>query len=283
MKVKDIIICVVVSILGFLIVYFTNNDQFKLFNDENPRVAYRVYLKGRSIGLIESEEEFNDYFNKKEEEVKKKYNVDSIYIPNDIDIEKDITYDDKLPSPEELYKLISETSPFTIKAYKVVVNRENSTELVNDDNVSDENYDDEVVFYVLNKDLLIDSIKQVVYSFVDSDKYEAFINGKKAGNEVLAPFFNDYLSAVQYQTLDVTDLLKEENEIGIYLGNGWYKGRLGYGGKKEVFGKDFLMIAELHVFYADGREEIIASDETWNYKGSDIGDLLFPLPFRSSQ
>lgn len=100
--------------------------------------------------------------------------------------------------------------------------------------------------------------------------YEAFINGKKAGNEVLAPFFNDYLSAVQYQTLDVTDLLKEENEIGIYLGNGWYKGRLGYGGKKEVFGKDFLMIAELHVFYADGREEIIASDETWNYKGSDI-------------
>ncbi|MFR8944322.1 MAG: alpha-L-rhamnosidase N-terminal domain-containing protein [Blautia obeum] len=31
--------------------------------------------------------------------------------------------------------------------------------------------------------------------------YEAYVNGKKAGNEYLAPFLNDYEACYQYQTL----------------------------------------------------------------------------------
>lgn len=99
--------------------------------------------------------------------------------------------------------------------------------------------------------------------------YEAGLNGKKVGDDVLAPFFNDYSCAVQTQTYDVTEMLADENVLTVMLGNGWYKGRLGYEGGIAVYGDRFAMIAELHVEYEDG-EEVICSDESWEYYPSDI-------------
>ncbi len=100
--------------------------------------------------------------------------------------------------------------------------------------------------------------------------YEASINGEKVGCDVLAPFFNDYHAAIQAQTYDVTDLLQADNTIEIMLGNGWYKGRLGYDGDAAIYGKQFAAIAELHLEYADGSEQIVLTDESWKVKPSDI-------------
>ena len=102
--------------------------------------------------------------------------------------------------------------------------------------------------------------------------YEAYINGKKAGDDILAPFCNDYREKIQYQTYDVADCLcsGQDNSISIYCGNGWYKGRLGYDGASQCYGTRFAAIAELHIWYEDGREDVIATDETWKYRGSDI-------------
>ena len=74
--------------------------------------------------------------------------------------------------------------------------------------------------------------------------YEAFINGQKAGGEYLAPGCNKYDSWLQYQTYDVTDLLAEDNEIAVLLGDGWYKGRFGFQGQKEIFGNTQALICE---------------------------------------
>lgn len=102
--------------------------------------------------------------------------------------------------------------------------------------------------------------------------YEAYINGKKAGEDILAPFYNDYREKIQYQTYDVTDhlLIGQENQISIYCGNGWYKGRLGYEGASQCYGTRFAAIVELHIWYEDGSETVVATDETWTYRGSDI-------------
>lgn len=102
--------------------------------------------------------------------------------------------------------------------------------------------------------------------------YEAYVNGKKAGDDILAPFCNDYREKIQYQTYDVTESLLsgQENIISIYSGNGWYKGRLGYEGASQCYGTSFAVIAELHIWYEDGNEDVIATDETWKYRGSDI-------------
>lgn len=58
----------------------------------SPRTLYRVYLKGESLGLIKSKKELEKYINKEQNEIKKKYNVDKVYVPEDLDIEKEITY-----------------------------------------------------------------------------------------------------------------------------------------------------------------------------------------------
>lgn len=52
--------------------------------------------------------------------------------------------------------------------------------------------------------------------------YEAFINGKKVGEQVLAPAPTDYRKTVVYNAFDVTDMMQSENAIAVALGNGRY-------------------------------------------------------------
>ena len=101
--------------------------------------------------------------------------------------------------------------------------------------------------------------------------YEAYLNGTKVGDELLAPFCNDYNEAVQVQTFDITDALcTGDNNLEIFCGNGWFKGRLGYDGASEVYGNRFSALAELRVRFADGSESVLGTDETWVYRGSDF-------------
>lgn len=100
--------------------------------------------------------------------------------------------------------------------------------------------------------------------------YEAYLNGTKIGEDLLAPFCNDYNEDIQYQTYDVTELLQENNRIEIATGNGWYKGRLGYDGDVAFFGDRFWAIAEIHIKYMDRTSIVIKTDENWMYRGSDI-------------
>lgn len=79
--------------------------------------------------------------------------------------------------------------------------------------------------------------------------YEVYINGKKVGNEYLAPGYHSYDFHLQIQTYDVAEYMKEgENEIQIWLGAGWYKGRLGFdGGYTNLYGDSCCAIAELYI------------------------------------
>ena len=97
--------------------------------------------------------------------------------------------------------------------------------------------------------------------------YEVYINGKKVGDSYLTPYFTDYRYWIQYQTYDVGDLLKSgENQIDVFLGNGWYKGRFGYVNKgqlREYYGDKFQLLADLYLNDIYGNSRIIASDESW--------------------
>lgn len=100
--------------------------------------------------------------------------------------------------------------------------------------------------------------------------YEASLNGTKIGDDILAPFCCDYNHVIQCQTYDVTDMLSQDCTLSVMLGNGWYKGRIGFNGISAAYGNKFACIAELHIKYADGAEDIIATDESWLYYPSDI-------------
>jgi len=102
--------------------------------------------------------------------------------------------------------------------------------------------------------------------------YYAELNGKKVGNEYLTPYCNDYDTYLQYQTYDITDLLREENELNVTLGSGWYKGRFGLKHRENIYGDRCAFAAKLVLSYADGSKEILTTDEGWRCGNSQITD-----------
>ena len=97
--------------------------------------------------------------------------------------------------------------------------------------------------------------------------FEAYLNGGKAGNDLLTPFLNDYTEHFQYCTYDVTSLLAEDNTLSVLLGDGWYRGHFGLG-EPTHYDRPLALIAELRMEFADGHRENLCSDSGWQYHGS---------------
>ena len=95
--------------------------------------------------------------------------------------------------------------------------------------------------------------------------YEAQINGAMLGDHVMAPGWTSYRHRLRYQTFDVTDLLEAgRNVIGAILGDGWYRGRLGYhGGRRNIYGDRLALLAQLEIEYVDGSVQTIVTDQEW--------------------
>lgn len=100
--------------------------------------------------------------------------------------------------------------------------------------------------------------------------YEVTLNGKTVGDYRMAPGWTSYHNRLQYQIYDVTEQLAAENEIAITVGNGWYKGILGFYCQPNQYGTQAGAFAELHVEYEDGSKDVIATDETWSVKTGEI-------------
>ena len=84
--------------------------------------------------------------------------------------------------------------------------------------------------------------------------------------------YEAYDSFLEYQTLDVTELLSQgKNKIAVLLGEGWYKGRFGFDGDyRNLYGNQKKCIGELHIRYANGQEECIVTDSSWKAEESSI-------------
>jgi len=95
--------------------------------------------------------------------------------------------------------------------------------------------------------------------------YEAEINGQVIGDHVFSPGWTVYDERLRYQTFDVTSMLNEgNNAIGSILGDGWFRGRIGFGGgQRNVYGKQLALLAQLEIQYEDGSSEFIVTDENW--------------------
>ncbi len=102
--------------------------------------------------------------------------------------------------------------------------------------------------------------------------YEFEINGNKASDEYFAPGFNAYDFWIQYQTYDITRLLKKgDNCIAFMLGNGMYKGRFGFdGGYINLYGDKFALLCEIHVTLKDGTVIVIGTDNSWRCTESPV-------------
>jgi alpha-L-rhamnosidase len=95
--------------------------------------------------------------------------------------------------------------------------------------------------------------------------YEAELNGKVIGDLVFTPGWTVYDRHLRYQTFDVTGMLKEgQNAMGAVLGDGWFRGRIGFGGgQRNVYGEHLALLAQLELRYEDGTEDRVVTDESW--------------------
>ncbi|MFP5068128.1 family 78 glycoside hydrolase catalytic domain [Pseudonocardia nantongensis] len=101
---------------------------------------------------------------------------------------------------------------------------------------------------------------------------EVEINGRRAGDDVLSPGWSVYPHRLRYRTHDVTDLVVEGgNAIGAWLGDGWYRGRIGFhGGARDRYGTDQSVIAQMEITYADGSRDVVATGPSWTAAPSPI-------------
>jgi hypothetical protein len=148
----SIMITTAIFLLGFV-----NNTRNK-----EPMELYHVYLDGKSIGLIESKNELDDYIDKEQQSIKKKYHVDKVYAPIGLEIQRELTYNGKILSAKEVYEKIKNIESLTIDGYDINI----------------KNKEDKTVkkIYTLNKKYFEKAVNRTVKIFLGNTAYTNFFN-----------------------------------------------------------------------------------------------------------
>ena len=162
-KIKKIII---VLILGIALPFVT------AATNATPQTLYRVYLKGESIGLIKSRTQLEEYIDKKQDQIKEKFDVDKVYLPEDLDIVKEVTFDNDISTVKEIYNKIKDISPFTIKGYAITIGAVDS-QAADGTKIKGKKQ----TIYVLDKQVFEDAVDNIVHSFISEEDYKNYENG----------------------------------------------------------------------------------------------------------
>lgn len=146
--------------LSCAIIMFVNfSDKFQL----SPKNVYKVYLDGKEIGNVKDKNELEEYINEEQKELKEKYNVNKVYVPEGVDIQKCITYKKDVKTAKQINNIIKEKKPFTVEGYKVTIKTNSSEE-------------EDITINVLDKDMFDKAIKSVVEAFVSKEDVKNYEN-----------------------------------------------------------------------------------------------------------
>lgn len=146
--------------LSCAIIMFVNfSDKFQL----SPKNVYKVYLDGKEIGNVKDKNELEEYINEEQKELKEKYNVNKVYVPEGVDIQKCITYKKDVKTAKQINNIIKEKKPFTVEGYKVTIKTNSSEE-------------EDIIINVLDKDMFDKAIKSVVEAFVSKEDVKNYEN-----------------------------------------------------------------------------------------------------------
>ncbi|MEN8913771.1 MAG: glycoside hydrolase family 78 protein [Polaribacter sp.] len=127
------------------------------------------------------------------------------------------------------------------------------------------------VQYLRNEFTLDSKIESARLYITAKGLFEAQINGKKVGDDVMAPGWTPYNKRIETLTYDVIDHLQDgSNAIGISLAEGWYAGRLMLRGYPKVSPK---VMCQLEVKYTNGDVKTFITDESW--KATQEGPIVY--------
>lgn len=106
--------------------------------------------------------------------------------------------------------------------------------------------------------------------------YEYYINGSRVGEDIFTPGWTDYSKRIQYQTYDVTALIKSGvNALGAILGDGWAVGNVAWEGR-QLYSDRPKLLAQIVAAYEDGSIETLQTDSNWKVSMGPIleSDML---------
>lgn len=165
MNKKVIFLTIIALLVSSTIFVFST----KKFND--PISVYKVYLDGKEIGNITSKKALEDYIDKSQAELKEMYNVDNVFMPNNLHIKRDTTYFNKVDAVKDVYEKIRDLSPFTIDGYEIQI--KGIKRMTEQGEVTGETKK----IYTIQEDTFDEALKKTVSAFVSNDEYEKYITG----------------------------------------------------------------------------------------------------------
>jgi alpha-L-rhamnosidase len=126
-----------------------------------------------------------------------------------------------------------------------------------------------VLHHSFRLDQRADQVARAAFRATAHGVYEARINGRPVSAAVLSPGWTAYEWRLQVSEDPVDHLLDQDNTIEVLLGNGWWRGNLGFEDMNLNYGPDLGFIAELEVEYADGHMQHVMTSEQWRAHISD--------------
>lgn len=274
MNTKTIISIFIAFLFSFALVFFdavstnSNNDYNVNDVESSLKQVYRVYLEGRSIGLIHSKKTLENYIDTEQQAIKDKYQVNKVYVPNDLDIVKEYTYRDEVLTEKTIYEKIKQikgTEAFTINGYEIHI--EGLREETEEGTVEKE----DVVIYVIDKSTFEDAVEVMIKAFVDSDKYEKYINSTQeeiidTGSIIQNLHIENNISITEKKIPSGEKIYTSSGELAQILIFGYKNARTTYSIKE---GDNIETVADANKMSPE--EFLIANP---NFKSKD--DLLYP-------
>lgn len=149
-------------------------------------------------------------------------------------------------------------------------------------------------FVYLNKDYIEGEVYKIIENINLSKKvkeakiyltgfgmYDVLINSCKIGDQLFKPGYTYYPHRLLYQEYDITSLLKEDNLLEIFVGQGWYCGRFFCENTVQNYGKLPSISYVLKVIFEDGTEQLFTSfegqkayDSEYVYAGEYDGEVV---------
>ncbi|GAA2857310.1 family 78 glycoside hydrolase catalytic domain [Streptosporangium fragile] len=113
-------------------------------------------------------------------------------------------------------------------------------------------------------------VVRAVFRATAHGAYEARVGGRVVSDAVLAPGWSAYEWRLQVQEYDVTRLMADTVDVEVLLGNGWWRGGLGFLGLNLDYGPSIGFVGELVVTYRDGATQVLVTGPQWSARRSQV-------------
>lgn len=143
--------------------------------NSEPLTYYKVYLDGEVLGTINSKAELEQYINNEQIQIKENYNIDEVYIPNGIEIKRELSYGTNVDTVESVYEKIKQKSNFTVRGYQITIGDNNTIKKI----------------YVLDKNTFQEAVEMVLKTYVGTEKYEKYKNDTQEQIKTTGAYITD--------------------------------------------------------------------------------------------